>query len=159
MENVTRVGIDLAKKVFHVTAADAAGAVVERRRLGRAGLQSYLARLPQGCVVAMEACGGAHHWARLASRLGHRAVLMSPQFVAPYVKSNKNDVLDADAIAEASSRPTMRHVPVKSVPQEQVQQLALGLGSVFLCSKLCCGLDTGSLCPCAWSIWQSSYWP
>ena len=94
---------------------------MERRRLGRAGLRSYLARLPRGCAVAMEACGGAHHWARLASRLG--AVLMSPQFVAPYVKSNKNDVLDADAIAEASSRPAMRFVPVKSAPQEHVQQL------------------------------------
>ena len=90
---------------------------------GRAGLQSYLARLPGGCVVAMEACGGAHHWARLARRLGHRAVLMSPQFVAPYVKSNKNDANDADGIAEASARPTMRFVPAKSAEQEHVQQL------------------------------------
>ena len=66
MENVTRVGIDLGKQVFHVTAVDAAGAVVERKRLRRAGLQSYLRRLPRGCVVAMESCGGAHHWARQA---------------------------------------------------------------------------------------------
>lgn len=122
MENVTRVGIDLAKRVFHVTAAGAAGAVVERRCQRRAGLESCLARLPRGCVVAMDACGGAHHWARLASRLGHRAVLMSPQFAAPYVKSNNNDVLDAGAIAEASSRPTMRYVPVTSAAREHVQQ-------------------------------------
>ena len=123
MDNVARVGIDLAKKVFHVTAVDGGGAILERRRLRRAGLQSYLARLPGGCVVAMEACGGAHHWARLARRLGHRAVLMSPQFVAPYVKSNKNDANDADGIAEASARPTMRFVPAKSAEQEHVQQL------------------------------------
>lgn len=123
MDNVARVGIDLAKKVFHVTAVDGGGAILERRRLRRAGLQSYLARLPGGCVVAMEACGGAHHWARLARRLGHRAVLMSPQFVAPYVKSNKNDANDADGVAEASARPTMRFVPAKSAEQEHVQQL------------------------------------
>lgn len=91
MDNVTRVGIDLAKKVFRVTALDADGAVVERKRLRRSGLQSYLALLPQGCVVVMEACGSAHHWARQASRLGHRAVLMYPRFVLPYVSLCKND--------------------------------------------------------------------
>ena len=123
MDKVSRVGIDLAKKVFHVTAVDAAGAVVERKRLRRAGLQSYLALLPRGCTVAMEACGGAHHWARLAAHLGHRAVLMNAQFVVPYVKSNKNDVNDADGIAEASARPAMRFVAVKSAVQEHVQQL------------------------------------
>jgi len=123
MENVTRIGIDLAKRVFHVTAVDGHGAVVERKRLRRAGLESYLARLPRGCMIAMEACGSAHHWGRLAQRLGHRPLLMSPQFVAPYVKSNKNDVQDADAIAEASSRPTMRFVGVKSVAQQHLQQM------------------------------------
>ncbi len=123
MDEIARVGIDLAKKVFHVTALDAAGAVMDRKRLRRAGLQSYLAQLPRGCVVAMEACGSAHHWARLAMRLGHQAVLMSPQFVAPYVKSNKNDLNDADGIAEASARPTMRFVGVKSVAQGYIQQL------------------------------------
>ena len=123
MENVTRVGIDLGKQVFHVTAVDAAGAVVERKRLRRAGLQSYLRRLPRGCVVAMESCGGAHHWARQALWHGHEALLMSPQFVKPYVKSNKNDVADADAIAEASTRPSMRFVGVKSAEQECIQQV------------------------------------
>ena len=96
--------------VFHVSAADDAGTVVERKRLRRVGLQSYLAELPKGCVVVMEACGGAHHWARFAARFGLRPVLMNAQFVAPYVKSNKNDVNDADGIAEASARPTMRFV-------------------------------------------------
>ena len=123
MDKVTRVGIDLAKKVFHVTAVDADGVVLERKRLRRAGLQSYLACLPRGCAVAMEACGGAHHWSRVAAGYGHRVSLMSPQFVAPYVKSNKNDVNDADAIAEASARPSMRFVGMKSVEQEQIQQL------------------------------------
>ena len=108
MEEITRVGIDLGKKVFHVTAVDAAGAVVERRRLRRAGLRSYLALLPRGRAVAMEACGSASHWGRLAAWHGHRPLLMSPQHVTPYVTSNKNDANDADAIAEASARPQRR---------------------------------------------------
>ena len=123
MENVARVGIDLGKGVFHVTAVDAEGAVLERKRLRRAGLRGYLSHLPRGCEVAMESCGGAHHWARLALKEGLRPALLSPQFVKPYVKSNKNDVADADAIAEASSRPGMRFVEVKSVEQEHVQQV------------------------------------
>ena len=123
MDKTARVGIDLAKKVFHVTAVDDKGAVLERKRLRRTQLQSYLAQLSTGCVVAMEACGSSHHWARFAMCNEHKALLMSPQFVAPYVKSNKNDVNDADAIAEASARPSMRFVGVKSVGQEHVQQL------------------------------------
>ena len=123
MEKVTRVGIDLAKKVFHLTAVDDTGAVVERKRVRRAGLQSYVARLPRGCIIAMEACGSAHHWARLAARHGHRVRLMSPQFVVPYIKSNKNDVNDADAIAEASARPMMRFVSVRSVEQQHIQHM------------------------------------
>ena len=123
MTETTRVGIDLAKKIFHLTAMDADGNVVERKRLRRAGLQSYLAQLPTGCIIAMEACGGAHHWGRLARHLGHRVAVMSPHFVVPYTKSNKTDALDADAIAEASSRPTMRFVGLKSVEQEHVQHL------------------------------------
>ena len=98
-------------------------AVLERKRMRRTQLQSYLAHQATGCVVAMEACGSAHHWARLATGHGHKVLLMSPQFVAPYVKSNKNDVNDADAIAEASARPSMRFVGVKSVGQEHIQQL------------------------------------
>ncbi len=123
MSEITLVAVDLAKTVFHVTAVNKRGAVVERKRLRRAGLQSHLALLPPGRVVAMEACGGAHHWGRLAVRLGHRPRLMTAQFVAPYVKSNKNDVNDADGIAEAASRPTMRYVGLKSVEQEHVQQM------------------------------------
>ena len=126
MSNVTRVAIDLAKTVFHVSAMNDADEVVERKRLRRAGLQSYLAQLPKGCTVAMEACGSAHHWGRLAMRHGHRVLMMSPQFVAPYVKSNKNDVNDADGIAEASTRPSMRFIGVKSVEQPRRLHSALG---------------------------------
>ena len=78
MDKVARVGIDLAKRVFHLTAVDADGTALERRKLRRTGLESYLALLPAGCAVAMEACGGAHHWGRLAARHGHRVLLMSP---------------------------------------------------------------------------------
>lgn len=123
MNETTRVAVDLAKRIFHVTAMDDDGNIVERKRLRRAGLQSYLARLPSGCIVAMEACGGAHHWGRLAARHGHRVRLISAHFVKPYVKSNQSDVNDADAIAETSSRPTMRFVGLKSVEQEHVQHM------------------------------------
>ena len=123
MEKITRIGIDLAKKVFHLTAMDDDGRIVERKRFRRAGLQAYLATLPRGCIVAMEACGSAHHWGRQALWHGHQPMLMGAQHVAPYVKSNKNDVNDADAIAEASTRPTMRYVGVKSVEREYIQQV------------------------------------
>ena len=123
MTDIKRVGIDLAKTVFHVTAVDEAGAVVERKRFRRAGLHSYLTLLSPGCVVAMEACGSAHHWARLALHLGHKVLMMSPHKVAPYTNANKNDVNDADGIAEASSRPGMRFVGVKSVEQQHLQQV------------------------------------
>ena len=104
MDKVARVGIDLAKRVFHLTAVDADGAVLERRKLRRAGLQSYLAQLAAGCTVAMEACGGTHHWGRLAARHGHRVVTGATNCgLISYVKGNKNDVNDADAIAEASA--------------------------------------------------------
>ena len=123
MTDINRVGIDLAKTVFHVTAVDEAGEVVERKRFRRAGLHSYLTLLPPGCVVAMEACGSAHHWARLALSLGHEVLMMSPHKVAPYTNANKNDVNDADGIAEASSRPGMQFVGVKSVGQQHLQQV------------------------------------
>ena len=123
MTDITRVGIDLGKSIFHLTAVDERGEVLERLRLRREGLHTYLSQLPAGRVVAMEACGGAHHWGRLASRMGHEVMLMSPHKVAPYVHRNKNDANDADGIAEASSRPGMRTVGLKSVEQQHVQHL------------------------------------
>jgi transposase len=119
---ITTVGIDLAKNVFQVHAVDERGAVVLRKQLRRDQMSAFFANLPP-CLIGMEACGSAHHWARTLKSLGHDARLMSPQFVKPYVKSNKNDVADAEAICEAVARPNMRFVPVKSVEQQAVLSL------------------------------------
>lgn len=120
--NATTIGIDLAKNTFHLCAMDARGRVLWRRREGRAGLLRCLRPLPP-CRVVMEACGGSHYWAREIAALGHEAKLVSGQFVKPFVKSNKNDVCDAEAICEAGSRPTMRFVPVKTVHRQDIQAL------------------------------------
>lgn len=119
---ITTVGIDLAKNVFQVHAVDERGKTVLRRQLRRDQMTAFFANLPP-CLIGMEACGSAHHWARTLQSFGHAARLMSPQFVKPYVKSNKNDVADAEAICEAVARPTMRFVPVKSVEQQAVLSL------------------------------------
>lgn len=97
------VSIDLAKSIFHLHDADARGRMLLRKSLSRAQLLPSIGNLPR-CVVAMEACGGAHHWAREVARLGHTARLISPQFVKAFVKSNKNDRYDAEAICEAAAR-------------------------------------------------------
>ena len=116
------LGIDLAKEVFHLHGVDARGHVVLRKRLHRKEMASWMADLPP-CLVGMEACAGAHHWARKFRTMGHEVRLMSPQFVKPYVKSNKNDEADAEAICEAVQRPNMRFVPIKSVEQQDIQSL------------------------------------
>lgn len=116
MSDVTTVGIDLAKNVFSLHGVDATGTVVVRRSVGRAKLLELIAQLPP-CLIGMEACSGAHEWARRCLRLGHRVRLMAPKFVAPYRKSGKNDGNDAEAICEAVTRPSMRFVPVKSLEQ------------------------------------------
>jgi transposase len=105
--------LDLAKLVFQVHGADASGAVVFRKTLRRARVLEFFRDLPR-CVVAMEACGGAHHWAREIGRLGHEVRLIPPIYVKPFVKRQKNDASDAEAICEAAQRPTMRFVAVKS---------------------------------------------
>jgi transposase len=116
----TVVGIDLAKRSFHVYGADVQGQQVFSKKLTRARLSPFMANLP-ACTVAMEACGSAHHWARTFRTFGHEVRLMAPQFVKPYVKSNKNDAADAEAICEAAQRPKMRFVSVKSVEQQDIQ--------------------------------------
>jgi transposase len=116
---ITTVGLDLAKSVFQVHAADERGNVVQRRKLRRDQLAEYFASLPP-CLVGMEACGGAHYWARRIAGFGHEVRLMPPQYVKPYVKTNKSDARDAEAICEAVRRPNMRFVPVKSVEQQAV---------------------------------------
>src|SRR5262247_2446968 len=120
--NVSTVGIDLAKKVFHLVGTDTTGRIVWRKRLTRHALVPFLAQLPP-VTIGMEACGGAHYWARQLRHQGHQVKLMVPQFVKPYVKSNKNDMRDAEAIAEAVTRPTMRFVPIKDVDQQDIQAL------------------------------------
>jgi transposase len=113
VEDIVTVGLDLAKHVFQLHGADRNGAVLLRKKLRRDQLLAFFAELPR-CVVAMEACGGAHHWGREISRLGHEVKLIAPAYVKPFVKRQKNDMADAEAICEAAQRPTMRFVPVKS---------------------------------------------
>ena len=115
--NITTVGIDLAKSVFQVHAVDERGKPVLRKTLKRAELVKFFAKLLP-CLIGMEACGSAHFWARKLTALGHTVKLMAPQFVKPYVKTNKNDARDAEAICEAVARPNMRFVPIKTVEQQ-----------------------------------------
>ena len=116
---ITTIGLDLAKHVFQLHGIDHAGRVVLRRRLRRAEVVKFFAALPP-CLVGMEACSTAHHWARELSALGHEVRLMPPTYVKPYVKRGKNDAADAEAICEAVARPTMRFVPVKTAEQQSV---------------------------------------
>lgn len=117
--NVTTIGIDLAKNVFSIHGVNQHGKVVVRKRLNRTKLLPYIAQLPS-CLIGMEACSGAHYWAREMSRLGHDIRIIAPRFVAPYRKSSKNDDNDAEAICEAVSRPNMRFVPIKTEDQQAV---------------------------------------
>lgn len=119
---LTTVGIDLAKNVFQVHGIDEHGKVLVKKQLRRDQMATFFVNLPP-CLVGMEACGSAHHWARKLQAMGHTVRLMAPQFVKPYVKSNKNDAADAEAICEAVARPNMRFVPIKNVEQQAVLAL------------------------------------
>jgi transposase len=119
---VTTIGIDLAKNVFVVHGVDERGKTVLKKQLKRDQVASFFANLPP-CLIGMEACGSAHHWARKLESFGHTVRLISPQFVKPYVKTNKNDAADAEAICEAVSRPNMRFVPIKNAEQQAVLAL------------------------------------
>ena len=120
--NISRIGIDLAKNVFQIHGVDRHGKAVWKRRLKRdQWLKAVFNQAEPGCEIGMEACAGAHHWARELESRGYIVKLMAPQFVKPYVKSNKNDANDAEAICEAMSRPNMRFVTVKSVVQQDIQ--------------------------------------
>jgi len=116
---VTTVGIDLAKNVFQVHGVDERGKAVLRKQLRRAQVAMFFGNLPP-CVIGMEACASAHYWGRTLQRYGHTVRLMASQFVKPYVKTNKNDAADAEAICEAVSRSNMRFVPIKSVEQQAI---------------------------------------
>jgi len=119
---ITTIGLDLAKNVFQVHGVNERGKAVLRKQLKRDQVAPFFANLPP-CLIGIEACASAHHWARKLQALGHTVRLMAPQFVKPYVKSNKNDAADAEAICEAVSRPSMRFVPVKNVEQQSVLSL------------------------------------
>ena len=119
---ITAVGIDLAKNVFQIHGVDERGKVMVRKQLKRADVAKFFGNLPP-CLIGMEACGSAHHWARKLMGFGHTVKLMAPQFVKPYVKTNKSDARDAEAICEAVQRPNMRFVPIKTVEQQAVLAL------------------------------------
>ncbi len=119
MTEVITIGLDLAKNVFQVHGVDASGKTVIRRQLRRGKVLQFFRKLPP-CLVGMEACATAQHWAREVEALGHRVRLMPPHYVKPYVKRNKNDAADAEAICEAVTRPTMRFVAIKSAEQQSV---------------------------------------
>ncbi len=121
MNQVSTVGLDLAKYIFQLHGADSTGAVVFRKKLRRGQLLAFLATLPR-CTVALEACASAHDWGREIAKLGHTVKLVAPAYVKPFVKRQKNDMADAEAICEAAQRPTMRFVAVKS---EQAQAAAV----------------------------------
>jgi len=116
---ITTIGIDLAKEVFQIHGVDIHGKVVLRKQLSRSKMTQFFANL-EPCLIGMEACGSSHHWARKLSESGHTVKLMSPQFVKPYVKTNKHDMADAEAICEAVSRPNMRFVPIKNTEQQAI---------------------------------------
>ena len=117
MSEITTIGLDLAKSVFQVHGIDDAGGIVLRKRLRRGQVVTFFAGLAP-CLVGLEACATAHYWARELRAVGHDVRLMPPQYVKAYVKRNKNDAADAEAICEAVRRPSMRFVPVKTVEQQ-----------------------------------------
>lgn len=134
MKEVSIIGVDLAKQVFQLHGATAEGEVVFRKKLSRKQFLTFMQSQPV-CIIAMEACATAHHWARTLSAIGHEVRLIAPKFVKPYVKSQKNDMADAEVIAEAGSRRTMRFVEVKTLEQQ-------GLGMVFRLRDLLVGQRT-----------------
>ena len=122
MQSISTIGLDIAKSVFQVHGVDAAGQVVVRRQLRRGHVLAFFQKLPP-CLVGIEACASSHHWSRELQELGHTVRLMPPAYVKPYVKRQKNDATDAEAICEAVTRPNMRFVPTKTVEQQSCLML------------------------------------
>lgn len=142
MSEVTTIGLDIAKSVFHAHGADATGRALFSRKISRSKLLEFFSRQPPR-TVALEACGGAHHWARELTLLGHEVKLIPPAYVKPFVKRHKNDAVDAEAICEAAQRPNMRFVGIKS----EVQQAS---ALVFRTRDLLVRQRTQRWCPTAW---------
>ena len=122
MNEISIIGLDIAKNVFQVHGIDRSGEPVVSRQLKRGRVLAFFGKLPR-CLVGMEACATSHHWAREISKLGHEVRMMPPRYVKPYLKRNKNDAADAEAICEAVQRPTMRFVPIKTPVQQSVLML------------------------------------
>lgn len=120
--NIVTIGIDLGKNTFHVVGLDTPGAITLRKKWSRNQLSQSLGNAPR-CLIGMAACAGAHHLGRKLEKLGHQVRLLPAQYVKPYLKGHKNDFRDAEAIAEAAQRPTMRFVPLKSAAQLDLQAL------------------------------------
>lgn len=116
---VTTIGIDIAKRIFQIHGVDKNGKTILKKKLMRDQVLTFMSNLPK-CLVGMEACGGSSYWARELTKLGHNVKLMAPQFVKPYVKTNKNDQADSEAICEAVARPNMRFVPIKTAEQQDI---------------------------------------
>ena len=116
------LGINLAKQSFQLHGVDNTGKTLLLKKLSRNKLSAFIANLPP-CLIGLEACGGAHHWVRVFKVFGHTVKMIAPQCVKPYVKSNKNDAVDAEAICEAVQRPSMRFVPEKTIEQQDMQSL------------------------------------
>ncbi len=119
---IKTLGIDIAMRVFQLHGVDAKGKPILKKRINRDQLLKFIANTPP-CLIGMEACSGSNYWARKFQAYGHDVKLISPQFVKPYVKTNKNDAADAEAICEAVTRPTMRFVSIKSIEQQDIQAL------------------------------------
>ena len=130
MEQIIRIGLDTSKHVFQVHGVDGSERAVLRRQLSRGQMEAFFAGLPP-TVIGLEACGASHHWARVLGALGHEIRLLPPQYVKAYVKRGKNDRIDAEAICEAMSRPSMRFVPVKSA-DEQAAAMLLGVRDLLV---------------------------
>src|SRR5258708_9417051 len=122
MEKASMIGLDIAKNMFEVHGRSAAGEVVLRRSLRRGQVEKFFAKLPTA-VIGLEACGSAHHWARVLGKLGHEVRLMPPAYVKPYVKRNKSDAIDAAACWEAVGRPHMPFVPGKTIETQSAPSL------------------------------------
>lgn len=116
---VTTIGIDIAKRIFQIHGVDKNGKTILKKKLMRDQVLTFMANVPK-CLVGMEACGGSSYWARELTKLGHSVKLMAPQFVKPYVKTNKNDQADSEAICEAVTRSNMRFVPIKTAEQQDI---------------------------------------
>ncbi len=158
---IVTIGIDLGKNTFHVIGLDARGTIVLRQRRTRAQLMKSLANVGP-CLIGMEACSGAHHLGRKLERLGHRVRLMPAQYVKPYLKGHKNDYRDAEAVAEAVQRPTMRFVPLKS-PNSSICRRSTGFAAGLSRREQRSSIKFAAFCSSAVCLFdkerQHSDWP